>query len=169
MRVLLSTYGSRGDVEPMVGLAVQLQALGAEVQVCAPPDEEFAELLGSAGVPLVKFGRSWSSWLGVRPSTAEERIRRLAEFMTSWYDTLAVAAEGCDVLLATGQSLFVARSVAEKAAIPHRCAAFCPSLLIDPDAQSRNARFGAPINTHRASIDLPPVDDVREFMYTDHP
>jgi vancomycin aglycone glucosyltransferase len=30
MRVLLSTYGSRGDVEPMVELAVQLRALGAE-------------------------------------------------------------------------------------------------------------------------------------------
>jgi UDP:flavonoid glycosyltransferase YjiC (YdhE family) len=30
MRVLLSTYGSRGDVEPMVGLAVQLRALGAD-------------------------------------------------------------------------------------------------------------------------------------------
>jgi hypothetical protein len=30
MRVLLSTYGSREDVEPMVGPAVQLRALGAE-------------------------------------------------------------------------------------------------------------------------------------------
>jgi hypothetical protein len=29
MRVLLSTYGSRA-VEPLVGLAVQLRALGAE-------------------------------------------------------------------------------------------------------------------------------------------
>jgi vancomycin aglycone glucosyltransferase len=35
MRVLLSTYGSRGNVEPRVGPAVQLQALGAEVR-CAP-------------------------------------------------------------------------------------------------------------------------------------
>ncbi len=43
MRVLLSTYGSRGDVEPMAGLAVGLRAPGAEVRVCAPPD--FAELL----------------------------------------------------------------------------------------------------------------------------
>jgi vancomycin aglycone glucosyltransferase len=43
MRVLLSTYGSRGDVEPMVGPAVQSRALGAEVRVCALPD--FAELL----------------------------------------------------------------------------------------------------------------------------
>jgi UDP:flavonoid glycosyltransferase YjiC (YdhE family) len=30
MHVLLSTYASRGDVEPMVGLAVRLRALGAE-------------------------------------------------------------------------------------------------------------------------------------------
>ena len=43
MRVLSSTYGSRGDAEPMVGPAVRLRALGAEVRACAPPD--FAELL----------------------------------------------------------------------------------------------------------------------------
>ena len=49
MRVLLSTYGSRGDVEPMVGLAVRLRALGAEVRVCAPPDEAFAERLAEVG------------------------------------------------------------------------------------------------------------------------
>src|SRR3954454_15413731 len=55
MRVLLMTYGSRGDVEPMVGLAMQLRAVGAEVQVCAPPD--FAELLDGVGVPLVPTGR----------------------------------------------------------------------------------------------------------------
>jgi UDP:flavonoid glycosyltransferase YjiC (YdhE family) len=55
MRVLLSTYGSRGDVEPMVGLAVRLRALGAEMRVCAPPD--FAELLARVGVPLVPVGQ----------------------------------------------------------------------------------------------------------------
>ena len=54
MRVLLSTYGSRADVEPMAGLAVQLRTLGAEVRVCAPPD--CAELLGNVGVPLVPIG-----------------------------------------------------------------------------------------------------------------
>ena len=31
MRVVLSTYGSRGDVKPMAGLAVQLRTLGAEL------------------------------------------------------------------------------------------------------------------------------------------
>lgn len=56
MRVLLTTYGARGDVEPLVGLAVQVRALGAEVRVCAPPDQEFAELLAGVGVPLVATG-----------------------------------------------------------------------------------------------------------------
>jgi vancomycin aglycone glucosyltransferase len=53
MRVLLSTFGSRGDVKPMAGLAVQLRTLGA-VRVCAPPD--CAELLARIGVPLVPNG-----------------------------------------------------------------------------------------------------------------
>ncbi len=35
MRVLLSTYGSRGDVEPLVALAVRLRELGAEVRASA--------------------------------------------------------------------------------------------------------------------------------------
>ena len=54
MRVLLATYGSRRDVEPMVGLAVRSRALGAEVRMCAPPD--FAEPLARVGVPLVATG-----------------------------------------------------------------------------------------------------------------
>ena len=56
MRVL-STYGSRRDVEPMVGLAVQSRALGAEIRVCAPPGEEFAELLAGVGVSQVPVGQ----------------------------------------------------------------------------------------------------------------
>jgi hypothetical protein len=51
---LLSKYGSRGQVEPLVGLAVRLRALGPEVWVCAPPD--FAELQARVGVPLVLVG-----------------------------------------------------------------------------------------------------------------
>ena len=33
MHVLLTTHRSRGDVEPMTGLAVQLQTLGVGVRV----------------------------------------------------------------------------------------------------------------------------------------
>jgi vancomycin aglycone glucosyltransferase len=51
MRVLLSTYTGRGDVEPLVGLAVRLRELGAEVRVCAPPD--WAQRLGRVAAKLL--------------------------------------------------------------------------------------------------------------------
>jgi len=54
VRVLLSTYDSRGGVEPLAGLAVRLREMGAEVRVCAPPD--CAERLAEVGVPLVPAG-----------------------------------------------------------------------------------------------------------------
>jgi hypothetical protein len=38
VRVLLSMYGGRGDIEPVVGLVVQLRALGAEARMLASPD-----------------------------------------------------------------------------------------------------------------------------------
>lgn len=55
MRVVLSTYGSRGEAEPMAGLAVRLRTLGVETRACTPPD--CAELLGNADLqPLVSIG-----------------------------------------------------------------------------------------------------------------
>jgi vancomycin aglycone glucosyltransferase len=41
--------------------------------------------------------------------------------------------------------------------------------LWDLDAQGIKELFGAALNTHRASIDLPPVDNVRDHIYTDNP
>ncbi len=48
------TCDSRGGVEPLLGLAVRLRALGSEVRVCAPPD--CAERVAEVGVPLVPAG-----------------------------------------------------------------------------------------------------------------
>jgi UDP:flavonoid glycosyltransferase YjiC (YdhE family) len=130
MRVLLSTYGSRGDVEPLVGLAVQLRALGAEVRVCAPPDEDFAELSARVGVPLLPIGPPMRSM--VRPSSAADVSRRVTELIATQFDTVAEAAEGCDALLATGMAHFASRSAAEKLGIHYVYATFCPFLLPSP-------------------------------------
>jgi vancomycin aglycone glucosyltransferase len=98
MRVLLSTYGGRGDVEPMVGLAVRLRALGAEVRVCAPPD--WAERLAQFGVPLVPNGPPVRQMMhGVtvrRPQhhlTPETRARAAAVAGTIRADGATVAAK----------------------------------------------------------------------------
>ena len=118
MRVLLSTYGGRGDVEPLVALAVRLQEFGAEVRVCAPPD--WAERLDRYGVPLIPVGPSVRELMhGATPASAADVPRRIAELTAEVFAKLPAVAEGCDALVSTG--LFPvaasARSVAEKLGI----------------------------------------------------
>ncbi|UUU23685.1 glycosyltransferase [Streptomyces sp. DSM 40750] len=196
MRVLLASYDSRGGVEPVAGLAVRLRGLGAEVRVCAPPDEEFERRLAGVDVPLVPFGRSVRAMMtAATPPTADGVPRRAAELLAQ-FDVVAEAAEGCDVLLATGllPAAACVRSVADKLDIPYLYASFqsisLPSphhppmqrpgrplppgmtdnrVLWDLDAQSANDLFGEVINTHRASVGLPPVDNVRDHVFTDRP
>jgi len=195
MRVVLSTYGGRGDVEPLVGLAVRLRALGAEVRVCALPD--CAERLAEVGVPLFPVGQPVRPLLhGATPASAPDVPRLSAALIAAQFDALAAAADGCDALVATGlmPAAAGARSVAEKLDIysvyAHYCPIFLPSphhpphplpgrplppdvtdnrVLNDLDAQSYNALFGVALNTHRASIGLPPVDNVRAHILGDHP
>jgi vancomycin aglycone glucosyltransferase len=196
MRVLLWTYDTRGGVEPLVGLAVQLRALGAEVRVCAPPDEEFAERTAGFGVPLVPFGDSLRAMAtAAMPSEADLR-RHVEELIAAQFDTVAAAAEGCDALVATGflATAAGARSATEKLGIHYVYASYHPTILPSPhhpppryaggpfppglidnrmlwdlDARNVNALFGATLNSHRASIGLPPLDNVRDHAFTDHP
>jgi vancomycin aglycone glucosyltransferase len=133
MRVLLSTYGGRGDVEPLVGLAVRLRALGAEVRVCAPPD--CAERLAEVGVPLVPTGPPVRPLVhGATPPPTADVPRLAAEIIAAQFGTLAAAAEGCDALVATGlmPAAAGARSVAEKLGIRSVYAAYQPTTLPSP-------------------------------------
>ena len=103
MGVLVSAYGSRGCVEPVVGLAVPLRALGAEMRVCAPPDEEVAARLAGVGVPLVPVGQPVRPMVhGFRFRSAADLPRRAAKLIDALFDTVAAVAEGCDALVATG-------------------------------------------------------------------
>jgi vancomycin aglycone glucosyltransferase len=193
--VLLTTWGSRGDVEPLVGLAVALRGLGAEARVCAPPDEEFVRLLARVGVPLVPLGPSVRSVVaGTKPPTAQDAFRLAPELVAARFETLGAAAEGCDALLATGLMPAGARDVAEKLGIRYVLACFhllglpsrhfppgrrpgTPSpreetdnrVLWEQDAQRVNGLYGEALNSHRAAIGLPPVDNVRDYVLTDQP
>ncbi|SFN41365.1 UDP:flavonoid glycosyltransferase YjiC, YdhE family [Streptomyces sp. cf124] len=196
MRVLLANYDSRGGVEPLVGLAVRLRGLGAEVRVCAPPDEEFARRLAGVGVPLVPFGRPVRALMTAgAPPTPDGVPRRAAELLAE-FGTVAEAAEGCDVLVATGllPAAACVRSVADKLGVPYVYASFQSVSLPSPhhppmarpgrplptdttdnralwefDARSANDLFGEVVNAHRASVGLPPVTDVRDHVFTDRP
>jgi vancomycin aglycone glucosyltransferase len=192
MRILLSSWGSRGDVEPLMGLAVELRALGVEVRVCAPPD--FADLAARAGVPLIAMGTSLREMLhGEKPLTPADAPQTAANLVAMQFDTVAAAADGSDAVVATGLMPAGVRSIAEKLGIHYVLVGFLPGtfpsphqtplarpgkpfppgadnrVLWDVDAERVNALYRGPLNAHRAAIGLPPVDNVRDHVHTDRP
>lgn len=196
MRVLLTTYDSRGGVEPLLGLAVQLQALGAEALVCAPPDEEFAQRAAGFGVPLVAFGDSVRGMSAGGAPSEDDLRRQLLGLIDAQFDTVAAAAEGCDALLSAGLiwTSAGARSVCEQLGIHYAYASYHPTHLPSPhhpppeyagrgldssDADNRmmwdlNARdvnklFGPTLNGRRASLGMSLVGDLRSYAFTERP
>lgn len=196
MRVLLSTYDSRGGVEPLLGLAVRLRESGAEVLVCAPPDEEFAERLAGFAVPLVPVGQPVRAMTAAGPPSEEDLRRQVDDLIAAQFGTVAAAAEGCDALVTTGllPTAAGARSVAERLGIHYVYASFHPDQLPSPhhpppslwgsplltrlvdnralwelDARNVNALFAVTLNEHRAALGLRPLRDVRGYACTDRP
>src|SRR6516225_798283 len=108
MRVLLSTIGSRGDVQPMVALALQLRELGQEVCICAPPD--FGEWIDTLGISFVPVGPKVRQTAGPISPAAQgpptpEQLRQLMEdTVAGQFEAITPGAKGCDVLVA-GMSL----------------------------------------------------------------
>ncbi|MEU2126296.1 glycosyltransferase [Nocardia niwae] len=191
MRVLLTASGSRGDVEPTLGLALRLREFGARVRVCAPPD--FQPRCAEIGVPLVPLGPSKTGSRAGRPSRAE-----LSQYVSDWpaiqFDTITTAAAECDAVLATGVTQIAARSVAEKLGAHYQYVSYQPTTLPSPhhapmplpgdrpapaaidnqllweiDTHGWNAQFGHGLNTGRAALGLPPVADVRDHVITERP
>ncbi len=196
MRVLISTYGSRGDVQPMAALAVALQALGAGVRLSAPPDAEFETLLDRAGVEMVPAFMSVHQWIAEARQSGMGLPDLAARMMPAQYDALAAAAAGCDAIVATGlfPSIAAAQAVAEKMGIAYVWTAFCPHVLPSPhhppmpypgwphpagvddnlvlwahNARAMEALFGAAVNAHRAAIGLATLDHVRDHVFTERP
>ncbi len=136
MRVLLSTIGSRGDVQPLVALAFQLMELGQEVRICAPPD--FGEWIGALGISFVPVGTEVGQTAAPRPSTTQapptpEQLRQLMEdTVAGQFEAITAAAIGCDVLVAGMALQFALHSVAEQMGIPYVYAAWCPITLPSP-------------------------------------
>lgn len=198
MRVLLTTIGSRGEVQPVSAVARELHRLGHEAVVCAPPD--FRELVEGMGIPFVALGPEVSHTAKAsappRPAMASVEAARqaLAGTVAEQFRTIGQAAADCDAIVAGGAMMVAARSIAEQRGIPYAYASFCPitlpsaqhaplpmpgrpaaaenadnRALWDVDARFWNDNVGPALNAHRSTQGLPPVTDVRGHMFTERP
>jgi vancomycin aglycone glucosyltransferase len=138
VRVLLSTIGSRGDVQPLVALALELRALGAEPRLCVPPD--FREWIEGLGLPVIPIGPELRKLTAAAPAPAQppgpisaERRRQMIEgTVTAQFETITAAAEGCDIIVGATALQVAAGSIAEHLGVPYVFVAFCPTVLPSP-------------------------------------
>jgi vancomycin aglycone glucosyltransferase len=197
MRALLSTIGSRGDVQPLLALALELRTQGHECRLCAPPD--FRDFIAAHGVPFVAVGPAvrhvGAAGQAATGKPSPESFRQLiADTIAGQFATLGEAAADCDVIVASTALQYAARSIAELKGIPYFFAAYSPIVLpsahhappplpgelpmkrvVDnvalwnQQAERWNELFGAALNEQRAAAGLDKVMDVRTYMFTERP
>ena len=140
MRALLSAVGTRGDVQPIVALALSIRALGHEARLCVPPN--FLSWVGGFGFEAVPVGVEMRYPAGKTgsgasaPLTAEQlqRLREsLPDLITDQFESVGAAAQGCGVMLGANAHQYAARSIAELRGIPYVTALYAPVAIPSPD------------------------------------
>jgi len=191
MRVLLTAVGTRGDVQPVMALAVEMRRRGHEVRLCIPPNFlDWASSMGFSATPIGIAMRPPSGAAAQAPPTPEQ-IRALVEHLAKdQFDATAAAAETCDMIVAGGAHQYAARSIAEKRGIPSVVALYAPVSLPSPDcapgaepggepesnqkrwkdeAQSWNLRLLERVNANRERFSLHPLTDVHSYILGEAP
>jgi vancomycin aglycone glucosyltransferase len=175
---------------------VALKTLGVEAVVSAPEDDDFVQLAARAGVELAPAFMAVKEWIALarrEPSDIQGYGRRM---IGAQYAAIDAVADGCDAIVATGlmPSVGAAQCVAEKRGLHYEHVTFCPLFLPsdhhkpfpypghEPPAGVTEPRalwehnvgvmtalFGGNINMQREAVGLPPIDNVREHVFTGHP
>jgi vancomycin aglycone glucosyltransferase len=194
MRVLLTGVGTRGDVQPVVALAIEVRRRGHEVRLCVPPN--FIDWVGGFGFTATPIGIAMRQPSGAKsggqsaaptPDQLRELVRHL---VTDQFDATAKAAEGCDVLVSGGAHHYAARSIAEQRGLRCVTAVYAPVVLSSPDhapggepggdpdsnlqswkveSRSWNDRLLEHVNANRDRLGLAPLGDLRDHVLGENP
>ena len=129
MKVVLASYGTRGDVEPFATVGRELLRRGHDVCMAVPPN--MVGFLETAGFAAVAFGPEPLS--SVRNRTVEdpasamaEQVEYLSRAMEEWGTTLTALANGADLLITGRIEQGLAANVAEYYGIPQAALHFFP-------------------------------------------
>ena len=164
----------------------------------SPNFVDWAKRLGLEAVPMGVEMRMPTGRSGGTPNLTPEELRRLRESMpdliTNQFETIGNAAQGCDVIVGANAHQYAAPSIAERAGIGYVTAVYAPvavpSLDLAPPptpgqpaeatisvsieeqwrntATAWNARALERINHNRNRLGLPPINDVLDYVLTDH-
>ena len=131
MKIVLATFGSRGDIQPMLALSLALQSKGHDVLLAAPPEK--AAWAGKLGCPFHPLGSDVTAFIDRMKNahslrTAIRFLSFLRHEVAAQFEVLPNIIAGADLVI--GSSLvFALASVAESMGITYQYIAFTPQLL----------------------------------------
>lgn len=164
----------------------------------SPNFVEWARSVGLEAVAMGVEMRMPANASGTIPKLTAEDLRRLRESMpdliTDQFETIGAAADGCDVIVGGNAHQYAAPSIAEHAGIGCVTAVYAPVALPSPElapppmpgqtigtappasieeqwrnaARAWNERALERINRNRARLSMEPIDDVLDYVLTDH-
>lgn len=131
MRIVLATFGSRGDVQPMLALCLALKSKGHDVLLAAPPEK--AAWARQLGCPFQPLGSDVTAFIDgmdnahtLRP--AKDFVSFLRSELNTQFERFPKIIAGSDLLI--GSSLtFALATLAESMRIAYRFIAFAPQML----------------------------------------
>jgi vancomycin aglycone glucosyltransferase len=164
----------------------------------SPNFVDWARSLGLEAVPMGVEMRLPANKSGTLPKLTAEELRRLRESMpdliTDQFQTIGAAVDGCDVIVGANAHQYAAPSIAEHAGIGCVTAVYAPVALPSPDlapppipgqaigtaspttideqwrntATAWNERALERINHNRGRLGMDRIDDVLDYVLTDH-
>lgn len=165
MHIVITTFGSTGDVQPLLGLAEELRQHGHEIRwALAPTYEKRICSLGFAFTPIATDAppQLWTR-IGaaqMEQSDPADQTRQYLEtvlpVMPQMFRQLREACQGADLVIGPPFQL-AARMVSEADGLPYVSIHFSPF-----GAKSNKAvrEVSAPlVNAYRAQEGLPPLED----------
>ena len=182
MRVLLAPHGTRGDVQPMLALAIGLRARGHDVSFVAPANS--VDWITSFGFPCFSDGIDVEQLMqgaGTHLQSLRWQMKYLTDtLIPKLFETVLAAAEAANPAIIVGSGVQMAgTSIAELRRIPSASTMFAPCAVPSGDSPPPVVRvqtlprwmnralwkwgepfadlaLAAPMNAARSRIGLPP-------------
>lgn len=196
-RILVAGHGSRGDIQPLLALALGLKEAGHDVEMAAPPD--FCTWIVEQGLLAHPVGHNMrelietqgGSIMKSRLSVLRKMLALIQDNMIRLHAALIPLVEGFDMIVASSLQLS-AFSAAEYWKIPYRYLVYCPSLvpsqahmpMIWPwpvlnkelhqlawffEVRGWEFALGSVINRIRKDFDLPPARGLFRAFLSEQP
>lgn len=187
-RIVLAPVGSRGDVQPMLALALGLEARGHDVRFGAPAN--FEAWIRAHGIPFTALGPDMEADLrrhGDRVQVTRHQMRILrSELVPQQFAALPALCAGADLIVGAGLQV-AGPSVAEALGVPYAFVAYAPVVLASAHHPPPMVRFqrlprvvnrvswrgfdallglvlAGPISRGRRNLGLPPVRNVAAYL-----